>query len=645
MSTVYTKSPKGSREATGRTRDLPEDLLALLKTCTGRFTVDAILAQAAPETRGKLAEGMAALIAQGYLREAPAAWPDGTEPPPDTDPDEAEAEVADAPGSPESSEPAGAVVDDAAEKLRSDVAKRRGQRDESTNELVKQIDESARLKAEEKAAREAAERARLEAEEKAKREAEEAARRAAEEKARREAEEEAKRQAAEKARREEEEARLRAEEERKRKAAEKKAREEAKEKARLEEEERDRQAIQERLRKRREQQRRVIWPLVLGLLLPIVIGVLGLQVYNFDGKRGDFEKAAAAMLGVPVKVGSAKLWFAPGPQWRMHDVVIGTGTETVSISQVAIDTSLPGLFGTPKLESLHVDHPQVPPAVALKLLHRSTDPSLLKDGELSVTGLVFGAGLKDLPPLNLRASFREGRLTALTGQGEAAEIGKIKLDMAWENQWQLVLNASQLRWILGSDVPLTDVTVKGLLAPGGLQIAGFSATLFSGEIAGSGRLGWDGGWRLSAKLTGKLLDSTKVARAWIREGSFGGNATLLAEAPVARDLLARASLGGNFVIERGILGGVDMDKVLQERGIGEESRFESLTGDFAMEPGRIEFSALNLVARDLKATGTLGFDANRVANGRAVVEAKSSGARRTATLRITGSPATPNYQR
>ena len=47
-----------------------------------------------------------------------------------------------------------------AERLRAEVARRRGERDENTSELVKQIDESARLKAEEKAAREAGERAR-----------------------------------------------------------------------------------------------------------------------------------------------------------------------------------------------------------------------------------------------------------------------------------------------------------------------------------------------------------------------------------------------------------------------------------------------------------------------------------------------------
>ena len=644
MSSLYTKSPKGSREATGRTHDLPEDLLALLRACKGRVTTATMAAQAAPEARGKVVVDMARLIAEGYLREAPAAWPDGTEPPPDADDEAPETEAAEDIPDPAATE-AVAVVDDAAEKLRSDVAKRRGQRDEGTAELVKQIDEAARVKAEEKAAREAKEHARREAEAHARRLAEEAAQRAAEEQARLAAVEEARRQAAEQAKREEEEARQRAAEERKRKAAEKKAREEAREKARLEEEERDRQAIQERLRKRREQQRRMIWPLVLGIILPLVLGLLFLQFYSFEGKRAEFEKTASSLFGVPVKIGSTKLWFSSGLQWRMNDVVVGSGAETVRIAHVGIGTSMPGAFGTPKLESIHLDQPHIPPAVALKLLEQTSDPTLLKEGELRVSGLVFGAGVKDLPPLNLRASFRDGRLSAISGQGESAETGKITLDLAWESQWRLMLNAAQLRWILGADVPLTEVTVKGTLTPGGLQIAEFSASLLSGEVTGSGRLSWDNGWRLSAKLAAKLIDMTKVAKGWIREGGLGGTATLVAAAPGPRELLPRASLSGSLLIERGALAGVDLDKVLQERGMGEESRFESLNGDFVMEARRIEFTTLNLLARDLKANGSLSIDANRAANGRVVIEAKSSGMRRAASLRISGTAAAPNFQR
>jgi hypothetical protein len=658
MSTVYTKSPKGSREATGRTHDLSEDLLALLKACKGRFTVDAIAAQAEPEARAGVAADMATLIAQGYLREAPAAWPEGSEPPAgfgaeeaeETDAGEADA-MSDTHGEASAglaagTEDAEAVVDDAADKLRTDVARRRGQRDENTSELVKQIDEAARLKAEEKAAREAAERARLEAEEEARRQAEEQARLAAAEQARVAAEAEARRQAAEQAWREEEEARQRADEERKRKAAEKKAREEAKEKARLEEEERDRQAIQQRLRKRREKQRKVILPTVLGLLLPPLLGAGILQIYSFDGKRAEFEQVASEILGVPVKAGSARFWFAPAPQWRIDDVQIGADAGTARIARISLGSSALGLFGAPlNFESIGIEQPQLPPAMALKALTGASEHGSLTAGQLRVTGLVFAAGQKDLPPLNLKGAFENGRLSSLSGQGEDAESGRIGFELKRADAWQLTLKATQLRWLLGPEVPLGEVTVSARLTGEDLQVGEFSASLLAGEIKGDGRLSWQDGWRLSGKLNAKSIDAAKLARGWFRDGYVGGELLLVSQAATPKELLPRASLSGSFAMERGALAGVDMDKALQDRGMGEETRFESLGGNLAVESQRIELSAVNLVAADLKASGTLSFDAARNASGRLVVEARSAGARRGLGLKITGTLAAPNYQR
>lgn len=654
MTAIYTKSPKGSREATGRTQDLPEDLRDLLKSCKGRFTVDAIAGAAAPDARAAIAEGLSRLIAQGYLREAPAAWPDGSGPATDAenedevadvgpDPDDAAGDDSgDAVSDASAAEP---VVDEAAEKLRAEVARRRGERDESTAELVKQIDEAARIKAEEKAAREAMELARRAAEEEARRLAEEEARRAAEEAERRQAEEEARRQAAEKERREAEEARLRAEEERRRKAAEKKAREEALERARLEQEERDRQAIQERLRKRREKQRRMILPTMFGVLLPLLLAAAFLQLYSFEGKRAEFERTASELFGMPVKVGSARLWFAPGPQWRMNEVVLGSGSEAATIARIGINALWTSIAGAPGFESVRIDRAQLPPAMALKLLEQAGDASRLKSGDVTVNGLVFGSGQKDLPPLSLQAAFRDGRLVSVSGRGEDGEAGKLKFEMSREDQWQMTLEASNLKWILGADVPLTDITLVGRLAPGSLQLLEFASSLHSGELKGSGRLAWNEGWQLSGKLAARLIDASKVAKPWIREGSIGGNGSLLAIAPTPRELLPRASLSGSVAIDRGVLAAVDLDKVLQERGTGEETRFESLVGDFVMEARRLEFTSLSLTARDLKAGGTLTVDSNGTASGRIAIEARSGGSRRTANLRITGSLAAPNYQR
>ena len=846
MKTVYTKSAKGLREASGKTRELSKDLRELLKACNGLFSIESKSAEAAPDDREWITSALTELVAKGYLRDVPEASLENDEATADggsldnldfSSPAQIKAREAEEKAAREAAArerrkaeeqahrenkeksqreakekarreaeekarrdfnenarreaeekirreaqerarleekelaraaipEANAGIDQLTEKLRADLASRRGQRAESTSELVKQIDEAERLKAEEKARieaadrarreteerirreaeekvrlefeekarreaeerarreaeerakreaeerirreaeekirreveeklrREAEERARREAEERARREAEEKLRREAEEKARREAEEKARieaeerarieaeerarreaeekirreveeklrreaeekarleaeerarREAEEEARRQEEEARRRKEEERIRAIAEKKAREEAEEKARLEEEERDREAIRERLRLRTEKRRRIILPLMLGLLLPVVVGFLVLQVVSFDGKRSEFEKTATEAFGVPVKAGRVKLGLLAGPQWIMEDVVIGADAEKVKITRVKFGMPLLGVFGAPlRYESIHLERPQLPPTVALKLLLQESSQALLKSGEILVTGLEFTAMQKGLPPLNLQASFQEGRLTKVSGQGEDAESGKFSLELNREDQWRLALNAAQVRWILGSDLPLTEVALKADLTPDAVLIKEFSGSLFSGDIAGSGRLSWQGGWRTTAKLEAKRIDPTKIVPAWLLEGNINGNAVMAANAESPKDLLARTTISGSFNIGRGLLAGIDLDKVLQNKGPGEQFRFETLTGEFSSESRRIEITELKLAAPEIKANGAVTIDADRAASGRIAIEAVSTGTRRTANLRVGGTLAAPQYQR
>ena len=86
MRTVYTKTPKGIRESTGKTRHLSGDLSDLLELCKGLFTVEDIAAKASPNAKEWFASSVAKLVAEGYLRDVPeAARQDDTPAPDDGD--------------------------------------------------------------------------------------------------------------------------------------------------------------------------------------------------------------------------------------------------------------------------------------------------------------------------------------------------------------------------------------------------------------------------------------------------------------------------------------------------------------------------------------------------------------------------------
>ncbi|MDP2132130.1 MAG: hypothetical protein Q8J99_00810, partial [Sulfuritalea sp.] len=350
---------------------------------------------------------------------------------------------------------------------------------------------------------------------------------------------------------------------------------------------------------------------------------------------------ATELFGVPVKIGSARLWVLTGPQWMIDDVAIGTDADTVKIARAKLGRSS---LGTTRFDSIQLEGAQLPPAMALKLITGASGGTLLAAGDVRVTGLVF-AGSQGMPPLDLQARFEGGRLTAIAGQGEDTESGKVILDMKREQQWQLNFSAAQVRWIIGPGLPLTDVTLKAEMSPGNLQVKEFAATLHGGGIGGSGNVSWQEGWRVGARLEAKLLDANKIAPAWAAEGRASGSAALAAEAASARELLARARISGSFEIGRGLLAGMDVERVVQNSGLGEQTRFESLRGDFFSDARGIELTGLQLVAGSVKANGALTLAPDNSASGRVAIEMQSPAARRAANLRIGGTLAAPRYLR
>ncbi|NJD33970.1 MAG: hypothetical protein FIA96_03900, partial [Betaproteobacteria bacterium] len=179
MNTVYTKTPKGVRESTGKTRHLSGDLRDLLDLCKGLFTIEDISVGASPSAKEWFAASIAKLVAEGYLRDVPEAM------------QKKEAAAA----------PAGDDLDSLDFSKPSPGAAKKAAEDERR----RQEEDRIRRLEEEKALKEAKEKARREAEDKVRREVEEKVRREMEEKARREAEEKARRETEDRIRREAEE--------------------------------------------------------------------------------------------------------------------------------------------------------------------------------------------------------------------------------------------------------------------------------------------------------------------------------------------------------------------------------------------------------------------------------------------------------
>lgn len=683
MTQVYSKSPKGLLEITGKTSELDPELREVLRACKDNQTADEIAAAWPGEDRPVIVWAVGELVSLGYLREVFELRRD--EP---------------APASAE----AGAAPDGAAaERLRAGLAARREQRDAQALDYIRQGEQEAHRRAEEQARKEAEQQAQIdaaraaedkvrrdaedkarreavdrirreamekmrrdeeeklrrEAEEKARREAEEAERirREAEEQARREAEEQARLEAEERARieaeerlRREEEERVRREaEERARRKAEEQARREAEERARLEEEERDRERIRERLAERklkRSRQARIVGVLLL-LVLPVAALFL-VRLLPFDGKRQAFETAASAALGVPVKAGAAHVELLPQARLTLDNVVVGGGEDSVRVRRVSLAAPFSVLWSMPaEFGGLQLDEPQVPPALLPRLVTAAAAGKLpLKSGRIAVRGLVLTTTPAYLPPLAGEATLAEGRLETITARGEDGEFGTVTL-AAQRSGETLKLDLAVQRFLLpvASKLRLRDFSLAANLAADRLTIGDFKGWFNDGEFSGNGTLAWQDGWRLVGKLAVKRMDAAATAPGWLSEGFFNGQGDILAIAPKAPDLLGRAQIQAQVAMERGVLAKVDLDRVVQGRGQGERFSFESLTGSFGYDAGRIDLSDIRLTAGELAATGSVSVGTDQTARGRLVIDVRSGRSRFGGSLTIGGTATAPSYQR
>jgi hypothetical protein len=521
-------------------------------------------------------------------------------------------------------------------------------RREAEEKARREAEESARIEAEERARIEAEERARREAEEKLRREEEERARREAEEKARNEAEDRARIEAEERARREAEEKLRREEEERARRKAEEKARREAEERARIEEEERDRERIRQRMLERKEVHKRQsrVAAIVIVVVLPFLALFL-IKFLPFDGKRQAFETMAASALGVSVKAGSAQVELVPKMKLTLENVVFGEAADGVQVKRVVLGAPLSVLWQMPaEFDSLHLDDVRLPLPVLLKLLGTSAGKLPLKAGTFSASRVILAAEPAFLPPLEVEAKLAGGQVTEFAAQADGADSGKVKLSgVRGPGAWSVSLNAERFDLPLAAKLKLVDFSATGQLSPERLTISGFKGWLHNGELGGSATLTWQGNWKLGGKFSATRVSASAAAPGWFKDGVFDAQGDFLGDAAKSQDLLPKAQIQAQVGMSRGVLAGIDFDRVLQGRGQGEQYTFESLKANLFYDAGRIEATQVRVAAGALAATGTVTIAPDQTARGRVSVEVKSGSSRQNVGLSIGGTATKPQYQR
>ena len=520
--------------------------------------------------------------------------------------------------------------------------------------------EEAERKAKEEAARKAKEDAERRAKEEAQRKAkEEAERKAKDEEARRAKEEEERRA------KEEEERRTEEEEERKRKAKEALAAKQAEERAAksaaskgarktddddidvseddLDKDDlkRDQKVAADRARKAAREVPPVVaatggrpkkWgkPAAIALFVLLIAGVAVLNLMPLSS--AEYEKAASDALGVPVKIGSARLQALAGIEVKLENVTVGDA----KIRLVRGSPEVGSLFGARKsfsrieLEGLQLSQTQLGDALTGKAAGEN-----FRVSRIVVKQLVLEGPLK-LPPVDVDATIGgDGMLQTvkLTGADKlVATLTPKGGDIGFD------ISAGSFALPFVPALSLSEFAMKGTANRSGVTSSEFDGRAFDGVISGTSRIRWGDNWTVEGELNARTLKVAVFAPTLVSEGRVGGRATYSMSGSTPGTLYEVARMQGEFKIENGVLGSFDVSRALQTGGAqsGGRTVFNELTGQGLYDKGAMQFSNISFSAGALNAGASLNIDAQGTLSGRIVADVKTASQRQSATLNISG---------
>jgi hypothetical protein len=527
------------------------------------------------------------------------------------------------------------------------------------DDLLADLDAFAQREEEERRAKEEAERKAKEEAARRAREEEERRRREEEERTRREEEERRARQEAERRAREEEERRQREEEERaRREEEERKRRAKAAVAAQaaaqpaaapadgddipirdedldLEEVRRDEKVLSEegrRAAREREQARRERegpapaaaaaprrprkWgkPLAIGAFALLVIAIGAVHVMPLS--TAEYESAASEALGVPVKIGGARLSLLTGVQVTFDRVTLGE----VSAATARARPSVGSLFGPTKafdaIELEGVSATQA--AFGAALFGKAAGPNF-SVARVSAKQVKLEGPLP-LPVLDIEAVFGgDGAPQSVTVHGPEKLAARITPRGA---EAGVEVSAASLALPFVPALSLSDFNLKGTATRQGLTVSEFDGRAFDGAIAGTARIRWDAAWSAAGELRVRGINAAVFAPALLSEGRVEGRGAFQMSGAAPARLHENARLEGTFKVEKGALG-FDIARVLASGQAGGRTEFAELSAQGTYDKGAVQLRNIGLSRGAMSASGALDISSDGTLSGRLTAEIKT----------------------
>jgi hypothetical protein len=292
-------------------------------------------------------------------------------------------------------------------------------------------------------------------------------------------------------------------------------------------------------------------------LFVVLIGGLG-ALHGMPLSTGDYEKSASEALGVPVKVGSARLSVLTGVKVNLDNV-------SVSDAKIRLVRGFPeigSLFGPKKafdrveLEGATLKQGQAGAAIFGKAggsnfsVGRIVIKQIKLDGPLTLPAFDVDAAVGSdgaVQTINLSGPLT-GKLTP-SGNNVAFEIQAPSLSVPFVP----ALSLSDFGW-------------KGTATPQGIGNSEWDGRVYDGVISGTARVRWGSNWSVEGDVRSRGVKVAVFAPALVSDGKVEARGNYSMSGPDPAKLGASARVEGSFKIEAGAIGNFDLGRALQTGG-------------------------------------------------------------------------------
>ncbi|OYY48204.1 MAG: hypothetical protein B7X98_00975 [Methylophilaceae bacterium 17-43-7] len=366
-----------------------------------------------------------------------------------------------------------------------------------------------------------------------------------------------------------------------------------------------------------------------------------------------FERQASEVLGMPVDIADAHIYFLPTPRLTIEDVKVGKSQE-VKIASMEIIPRMLTLFSEPRSIEVNINQPVIKDSALPLIAHLMGSTSNNKARlsveltQIQVKELELQWSTLKLPMLNIQANFTQGM------QFLSAEIssdnGQIQANIQPVELGQSIVLKMQA-WVMPLSNPLLvdQGRVEMVLYNNRLDVSQFALQMYGGTINGNAKLDWRKLWHLNGQLFVKnmsLLAPTKsMSSRMYLGGSLEGNGRFSANAKNAQQLINQLNTECSFSVNNGVLYGLDLVKLasllVKQTVKGGQTQFDTLTGQLAISGKRYHLKRMVVSSGLITAKGNVRINEQKKLDGTGEVALKQSAGLVSVPLSISGTLSNP----